>query len=78
MIAALVVAAGRTARKVGFARRKKVGTISAIERAVTVLERADISRICVICADSRTEKACSASESRLPPQQRRGADIRLH
>lgn len=56
MIAALVVAAGRTARKVGFAPQKKVGTISAIERAVTVLQRADISRICVICADSRTEK----------------------
>ena len=36
MIAALVVAAGRTARKVGFAPQKKVGTISAIERAVTV------------------------------------------
>ena len=56
MIAALVVAAGRTARKVGFAPQKKVGTISAIERAVTVLQRADISRICVVCADSRTEK----------------------
>lgn len=56
MIAALVVAAGRTARKVGFAPQKKVGTISAIERAVTVLQRADISRICVVCADSQTEK----------------------
>ena len=56
MIAALVIAAGRTARKVGFAPQKKVGTISAIERAVTVLQRADISRICVVCADSRTEK----------------------
>lgn len=56
MIAALVVAAGRTARKVGFAPQKKVGTISVIERAVTVLQRADISRICVVCADSRTEK----------------------
>lgn len=56
MIAALVIAAGRTGRKMGFAPQKKVGTISAIERAVTVLQRADISHICVVCADSQTEK----------------------
>ena len=56
MIAALVIAAGRTGRKMGFAPQKKVGTISAIERAVTVLQRADISHICVVCADNQTEK----------------------
>lgn len=56
MTAALIIAAGRTAKKAEFAPQQKVGTISAIQRAVTVFQRAGIRRIAVVCADSRTEK----------------------
>jgi len=58
MIAALIIAAGKTARRDNFDPQKEIGTIPAIQRVVMVFQRAGIDRIVVVCDESgdRTEK----------------------
>jgi len=58
MIAALIIAAGKTARRDNFDPQKEIGTIPAIQRVVMVFQRAGIERIVVVCDESgdRTEK----------------------
>ena len=58
MVAALIIAAGKTARRDGFDPRKEIGTIPAIRRIVMVFQRAGIERIVVVCNEDgdKTEK----------------------
>jgi molybdate transport repressor ModE-like protein len=58
MVSALIIAAGKTARRDNFDPQKEVGTIPAIQRVVMVFQRAGIERIVVVCDESgdRTEK----------------------
>ncbi len=56
MIAALIIAAGRTKRRARFEPLKEVGTITAIQRIVMVFKRAGIERIVVVCDREKTEK----------------------
>lgn len=56
MIAALIIATGRTERKDKFEPLKEVGTITAIQRIVMVFKRAGIERIVVVCDGDKTEK----------------------
>lgn len=58
MTAALIIAAGRTARGGTFEPEKAVGTISAVQRAALIFQRAGIERIAVVCGDGcgKTEK----------------------
>jgi len=51
MVAALIIAAGKTARENSFQPLAEVGTIPAIQRIVMVFQRAGIERIVVICDD---------------------------
>ena len=61
MNAALIIAAGKTARKDNFEPLKEVGTITAIQRIVMVFKRAGIERIVVVCNEDedKTEKIAS-------------------
>jgi molybdate transport repressor ModE-like protein len=58
MVAALIIAAGKTARESGFEPLIEVGTITAIKRIVMVFQRAGIERVVVVCegGESKTEK----------------------
>ena len=58
MVAALIIAAGKTERRSNFDPQKEVGTIPAIQRVVMVFQRAGIERIVVVCDQDgdRTEK----------------------
>lgn len=58
MVAALIIAAGRTARKDDLEPLVEVGTMSAIQRIVMVFQRADIERVVIVCDADRykTEK----------------------
>jgi len=61
MIAALIIADGKTARGDSFEPEKEVGTIPAIQRIVLVFQRAGIDRVVVVCddKDDKTEKLAS-------------------
>ena len=48
MIAALIIAAGKTARRDNFEPEREVGTIPAIQRIIRVFQRAGITRIVVV------------------------------
>jgi molybdenum cofactor cytidylyltransferase len=57
MIAALIIATGKTARRDKFEPLKEIGTISAIERIVKVFRRAGIQRIVVVSdGEDKTER----------------------
>ena len=56
MIAALIIAAGRTPRKDCFEPLREVGTITVIERLVQVFQRAGVKRIAVVY-DGDVDKA---------------------
>jgi len=58
MIAALIIAAGRTEKRDSFEPQKDVGTIPAIQRIVKVFQRAGVERIVLVCNedDDATEK----------------------
>jgi len=55
MIAALIIAAGKTAAKENFNPQKEVGVISAIERVVLLFKRAGLERIVVVCDEYEEE-----------------------
>lgn len=60
MTAALIIAAGRTARKDAMEPGREVGTITAVQRTAMVFRQAGIERIVVVCGDGdRTEKLVS-------------------
>ena len=61
MIAALIIATGKTAYKEGFTPQKEVGAIPALQRIVMLFQRAGIERIVVICDEDgeKTEKLAS-------------------
>jgi len=58
MIAALIIASGKTDKVDSFEPEKELGTIPAIRRMVMVFQRAGIDRVVVICdgSDGKTEK----------------------
>ena len=58
MIAALIIAAGRTTHRESFEPQKEIGTIPAIQRIVKTFQQADIERIVIVCNedDGVTEK----------------------
>ena len=55
MIAALIIAAGKTAEKDGFSPQKEVGAIPAIERIVLLFQRAGLDRVVIVCDDNEDE-----------------------
>jgi len=57
MVAALVIATGKTGRGHSLDPLKKVGTISAVQRVVIVLRRAGIERIVVVCGNEDDQKS---------------------
>ena len=61
MIAALIIATGKTPSKDSFEPLKKVGTIPVIERLVRVFQRAGIERIVVVYDDSSIKTEYLAS-----------------
>ncbi len=52
MVAALIIASGKTKDRADFEPLKEVGTISAIQRIIRVFQRAGIERIVVVCNES--------------------------
>ena len=58
MIAALIIATGKTASRTSFGPPKMVGSISAVQRIIKVFQRAGIERIVVVSSedDDTTEK----------------------
>lgn len=52
MVAALIIAAGKTKDRADFEPLKEVGAIPAIHRIIRVFQRAGIERIVVVCNDS--------------------------
>ena len=61
MLAALIIAAGKTTRRNSFEPQKEVGSISAIQRIIMLFQRAGIDRIVVVCDEdeSKAEKLAS-------------------
>jgi molybdate transport repressor ModE-like protein len=51
MTAALILAAGKAARRGEFEPEKELGTISAIQRIAIVLQRAGVERVAVVCEE---------------------------
>ena len=51
MIAALIIAAGKTTHRDRFEPEKEAGTISNLQRIVKVFQRADIDRVVVVCEE---------------------------
>ncbi|MCL1912547.1 MAG: NTP transferase domain-containing protein [Eubacteriaceae bacterium] len=61
MIAALIIASGKTSTRDGFVPHREVGTIPAIQRIIILFQRAGIERIVVVCEEdgAKTEKLAS-------------------
>lgn len=58
MVAALIIASGKTLRKDQFEPQKELGTITAVQRIAMVFQRAGVERIVVVCGEygDKTEK----------------------
>ena len=52
MIAALIIAAGKTAQKAQFEPQKEIGTIPALLRIVKIFQRADVERVVVVGSEN--------------------------
>ena len=77
MTAALILAAGQTAGKDG-SEPLKVGTISALQRIVMVLQRSGIERIVVVCSENQDKTKKLAAHMNLVFLQGGGSDLLDH
>ena len=50
MTAAMIITAGKTSRKSRFEPQKEVGTITTVQRAALVFQRAGVERVVVVCS----------------------------
>lgn len=63
MIAALIIAAGKTAHREGFEPHREVGSISAVQRIVMVFQRAGIERVAVVCDQDKLKIEKTAAQT---------------
>jgi len=76
MIAALIIAAGRTESKDSFSPQKEVGSITAIRRIVLLFQRAGLERIVVMCDEDEDKMEKLASRMNVIfLHNRRGAEM---